>query len=81
MTQHHTPRVETGIVQFDDDWPGVFIRGDNAMHYAMCLENPDFALSPSIIRGLIELLKSCQVSDVPSPVRRLTARVKTRRSQ
>lgn len=23
-------RVETGPVQFGDDWPGVFIRGDNA---------------------------------------------------
>lgn len=27
-------RVETGPLQFNDDWPGVFIRGDNAMHYA-----------------------------------------------
>ncbi|HEV3438751.1 MAG TPA: hypothetical protein VG122_15405 [Gemmata sp.] len=24
------PRVETGAVQFGDDWPGLFIRGDNA---------------------------------------------------
>jgi hypothetical protein len=29
MTQH--PRVETGPVQFDDDWRGVFIRGDDAL--------------------------------------------------
>lgn len=28
-------RVETGVVQFGEDWPGVFIRGDNAGHYAM----------------------------------------------
>lgn len=25
------PRVETGPVAFGDDWPGVFIRGDNAL--------------------------------------------------
>jgi hypothetical protein len=25
------PRVETGAVQFGDDWPGLFIRGDNAL--------------------------------------------------
>lgn len=31
-------RVETGIVQFGNDWPGVFIRGDSAMHYARCLK-------------------------------------------
>jgi hypothetical protein len=30
-------RVETGPVQFGDDWPGVFIRGDNAFYFAMCL--------------------------------------------
>ena len=32
------PRVETGPVQFGNDWPGVFIRGDCAFGYAMCLE-------------------------------------------
>lgn len=32
-------RVETGAVQFGDDWPGVFIRGDNAGHYAMVLKD------------------------------------------
>ena len=31
-------RVETGPVQFGDDWPGVFIRGDNAMALALYLE-------------------------------------------
>lgn len=31
-------RVETGAVQFGDDWPGTFIRGDNAAYYAMCLD-------------------------------------------
>lgn len=25
------PRVETGAVQFGDDWPGLFLRGDNAV--------------------------------------------------
>jgi hypothetical protein len=31
-------RVETGPIQIGDDWPGVFIRGDNAIYYRMCLE-------------------------------------------
>jgi hypothetical protein len=30
-------RPETGPMRFGDDWPGVFIRGDNAMMYAMTL--------------------------------------------
>lgn len=30
-------RVETGPVRFNDDWTGVFFRGDNALHYAMLL--------------------------------------------
>jgi hypothetical protein len=25
------PRVETGTVQFGDDWPGLFLRGDDCM--------------------------------------------------
>jgi hypothetical protein len=32
-----TPRVETGSVRFGGDWPGVFIRGDNAAYYAASL--------------------------------------------
>lgn len=31
------PRVETGPIAFGDDWPGVFIRGDNAAYYALNL--------------------------------------------
>lgn len=32
-------RVETGVVQFGNDWPGVFIRGDNALGYALALKS------------------------------------------
>lgn len=28
-------RVETGVVQFGDDWPGIFLRGDHALAFAM----------------------------------------------
>lgn len=31
-------RVETGPVQFGDDWPGLFIRGDGAANYALNLQ-------------------------------------------
>jgi hypothetical protein len=29
-----SPRVETGAVQFGGDWPGLFIRGDDAVFLA-----------------------------------------------
>jgi hypothetical protein len=56
-------RVETGAVQFGDDWPGVFIRGDHALYYALCLNlQRSGAAGPiedSNVRGLAEILGSC----------------------
>jgi hypothetical protein len=31
-------RVETGAVQFGGDWPGLFIRGDDAYHLLMTIQ-------------------------------------------
>jgi uncharacterized protein (TIGR02996 family) len=31
------PRVETGAVQFGNDWPGLFLRGDNALSLGVCI--------------------------------------------
>lgn len=56
-------RVETGPVQFNEDWPGVFIRGDRAMYYSMML-NAYIAgdrSSEIVILNLVELLKSCRM--------------------
>jgi len=62
------PRIETGPLQIEDDWPGVFIRGDNALHHAMTLKsvltaiNNGFAPPPielATLRGLVALLQSC----------------------
>lgn len=63
-------RVETGTIQFGTDWPGIFIRGDNALHYAFALDqlisrakesgNYDpFALIA--VEGLQRQLSSCNV--------------------
>lgn len=60
-------RVETGPLQFGDDWPGVFIRGDNALYFAYVLAaalkhipNDDWLLRASL-RGLLEDLQSCHI--------------------
>jgi len=62
-------RVETGPVQFgDDDWPGVFIRGDNALAAAIYLEEAvelyaraRGPIMAAVLRGLLDTLRSCDV--------------------
>jgi hypothetical protein len=57
-------------MQFGDDWPGVFIRGDNALGYALALRRAVEKLAevdnPSVdvarLANLVELLGSCRVT-------------------
>lgn len=62
-------RVETGPIQFGDDWPGVFIRGDNALVYAHILEqllyvaNPDRLRQLSIGAPMAELIRTLRSCD------------------
>lgn len=59
-------RPETGTMQFGNDWPGIFIRGDNAAYYAMCLkthlDHPgEDAFAEANVRCLLDLLSSSTV--------------------
>lgn len=58
-------RVETGPIQFGNDWPGIFIRGDNCGYYVQCLvelkKYPDSSMAQSALDDIISLLKKCQV--------------------
>ncbi len=60
-------RVETGPLQIGEDWPGIFIRGDNAAYYAMCLESylngtgQNDAFIIAACRNLVSDLRSCRV--------------------
>jgi hypothetical protein len=61
------PRLETGTVQDRDDWPGVFIRGEAAMAYAMQLEmvlddvtQDSKWATLAILRELVGTLRGCQ---------------------
>lgn len=71
-------RAETGPMQFGDDWPGVFFRGDEALLFARSLgavaialktlnlaENDKFLLR--IVEGLEATLSSCSVGDTGWP--------------
>lgn len=68
---HADARVETGPVQFGDDWPGVFLRGDNALGYALALreqldgdavESASNPLTRIKLRGLLRTLTACDVT-------------------
>jgi hypothetical protein len=60
-------RMETGAIQFGDDWPGLFIRGDNCLGIMSMLAIPAFRqkavaslfelLKTPILRGLADALK------------------------
>lgn len=67
-------RVETGVVQFGEDWPGIFIRGDDAMKFisglTALMRVSDVITTSEIIntrpsRELLNLLQSCILT--PSP--------------
>jgi hypothetical protein len=67
--------VRTGVVQFKGDWPGIFIRGDDALGYAgtirAVLRETKEAQTRAMEQGstsewahlyeLAELLESCRV--------------------
>lgn len=65
-------RIQTGVIECDGDWPGIFIRGDQAVHYAHSLsvilknmpesEKNDVILSKHVLTGLIETLHSCNMN-------------------
>lgn len=69
-------RLETGVVQEGDDWPGVFIRGDNAFAFRMAIDNvlgrlPIGAtvgdmVSTKSLEELRDWLASCDVSTKPT---------------
>ena len=66
-------RPETGPMQFGDDWPGVFIRGDNALFFAVAVLAAaealpdDMWLLKSQLKGLASDLRSCKVGETGWP--------------
>ena len=65
-------RPETGPMVFGDDWPGVFIRGDNAAHFAWHLasllkrESTD-GIERMVLEGLSNALVGSRVVDGEQP--------------
>jgi len=63
------PRLETGVVQVDYDWPGMFFRGDDAVRMAHTIETvledsvTDKTLFTMMLSDYATLLKSCVVDN------------------
>ena len=59
-------RVETGPVQFGDDWPWIFIRGDNCFAYRMALaglrDETNNPFDVALVQSLIDLFDGCNVN-------------------
>ena len=53
-----TRRAETEPLAFGNDWPGVFIRGDDALGYATALRASK--LENGIVNELIDLFEACR---------------------
>ena len=57
------PRVETGNVQFGDDWRGLFLRGDTCLGFSVslriALEHKDPVTNANLER-LLELLQGAK---------------------
>ncbi len=56
-------RVETGAIRFGDDWPGIFIRGDEALALANKLQMATefYGLPVGVLEATIALLRSCRI--------------------
>lgn len=64
-------RPECGPMQFGDDWPGTFVRGDRSAYYAMLLRalldgNAD-QMSRKQLEGLVAMLEACNVASGRDP--------------
>lgn len=61
-------RANTGVVQFGNDWPGVFIRGDEAMGFAAvadaALRGSDQLNDPLVRKHLQRLLDVLKASEL-----------------
>jgi hypothetical protein len=62
-------RVESGPVMFGDDWPGLFLRGDDCHLYAsslreVILDKPDIGLiTKRVLEGLLDALESSNAAN------------------
>ena len=64
-----TDRVETGTVQFNEDWPGLFIRGDECHNFLRSVRQASLSeldpLNQMILNRLADYLDDVAVKPEP----------------
>jgi len=79
LVPHEGKRVETGAVQFGDDWPGLFVRGDDCIQLALTLSAaldiiaemvPDFATKILVQDPLEHIKDTIERSVLVTPLQR-----------
>lgn len=64
-------RVESGPIQFGDDWPGTFLRGDNSIYLRLMLQQAITELEKRddvdriltmTLKGYVRLLDECNLN-------------------
>jgi hypothetical protein len=64
--------VDTGVVVFDDDWPGVFLRGKEAVMFASMLQSLQDPYAEPVVKmaaqryvaSMTKLLYACNVTNI-----------------
>lgn len=68
--KENSERPESGVCSHNGDWPGVFIRGDNAMHFSMALKSLLEGLRDPwdlmAVDQLCKLLEGCRETPIQS---------------
>ena len=70
-------RLETGIIQEGDDWPGLFIRGDRALvafspALKALIDGKAGPMEMALCQSLLRLLNSTDVKICENAVQRVT---------
>jgi hypothetical protein len=65
-------RMESGPLRFGEDWPGIFLRGDDALFFAKAVRRTiilmgDGWLDKMMMQALADTLESCSVGDTGWP--------------
>lgn len=67
-------RLETGPVQFGDDWPGVFFRGDDAAAWSMTVREAAETVEDPLVRLQLAMLADTLAGAIVGPAADLVKR-------
>ena len=78
MLPEQAERVESGAVQFGNDWPGIFLRGDNTFGFLLAMksfldktpEEMKKSFEYLTIKGYMQLFSECIIGSTGEAMRK-----------